>query len=133
MATSSASKRSGANAALKERRALRNAEQEERARANRTSGSVTPWAVRKEARRKRRANDPNIQMQPRTSTGMIICKDGSLKFDTKQARNDALVRASLLHEEEAARRLEKRTASAKAKKARANKHKPGDVTVRKSK
>lgn len=114
-------------------RAVRNEEaQKKREAFNRAHPELRPpWFERKRERYVRRANDPAVQMQPRTPSGMIVCKDGSLKFDTVRARNDALVRASQQADEKAAVDLEKRTA--KAKRARAPKKVVAPVTVRKSK
>ena len=130
MSASRSAARKGASKELRERRALRNAAQAERQAANRTAGGPTPWAARKEARRLSRLNVP---LKPRTPSGMIVNPDGTLRFDTVQARNDAMVGARQREDEKAAVDLEKRNAKAKAKQARANKRKPGEVTVRKTK
>lgn len=127
---SRSSARKGASKELKERRALRHEAQAERQAANRKAGGPTPWAIRKAARRKARINVP---LKPRTPSGMIVNPDGTLRFDTVQARNDAMVGARQREEEKAAIDLEKRNAKAKAKQARANKPKVAPVTVRKTK
>ena len=115
-------------------RAVANEEaQNARQSANRKAGGLTPWAATKEARRVRRAQDPSIVHQPRNRNGMIVLRDGRLKFDTERARNNALVTLSQEEDERAAVELEKRKSRDKAKTARANKPKAGAVTVRKTK
>ena len=62
---------------------------------------------------------------------MIVNPDGTLRFDTVRARNNALVQMGQREAEKSAVDLEKRTA--KTKRARAPKKTVAPVTVRKTK
>lgn len=130
-------KRGGPSKALREKRELRKVAQDERRIANRKAGGPTPWAVVKHERKVRRMKDDRVQMQPRNERGMIMYVDKEtggmrLKYDTKRAAHDAQVLAEMRAAEQAAIDLEKRTASTKAKQARARKPKVAPVTTRKS-